>query len=171
MKKDNWIMKIFILTFVLSILFGTFTTFLSGMHTILLVIILMLVIFVGIIFDMIGVSVLTSKESVFHAKASRKIPGAKETITLLRNSAQVSSICNDVVGDICGILSGALGSVLAITLSTILQIHFAIVSIFVAALISMFTVGGKAVGKNIAVKKCDEIVSIVGKVKKMFKIK
>lgn len=169
--KDKWIIKIFILTFILATLFGACTTFLSEVNNILLVIILCIVIFVGILFDMVGVSVLTSKEASFHAKASRKIYGAKETISLLRNAAKVSSICNDVVGDICGILSGSLGTTLAISIALKTNMNLAIISILTASLISTLTVGGKAIGKNIAVKNCDKIVFIVGKMKKTVKIK
>ena len=169
--KDNWILKIFILTFVLATIFGTIATLISEVNNIVLGIILVFVIFIGIIFDMIGVAVLTSKEDGFHALASKKIYGAKECITLLRNSAKISSICNDVIGDICGILSGTLGATLTITIAMKLKINIALVSIVVASVISMLTVGGKAIGKSIAVKKCDKIVLIVGKIKKSVKLK
>ena len=103
--------------------------------------------------------------------ASKKIYGAKETISLLRNSAKVSSICNDVIGDICGILSGSLGTTLAISIALSTKTNLAAVSIVLAAFISTFTVGGKAIGKEIAVKNCDKIVFLVGKMKKTVKIK
>ena len=168
--KDNWILKIFLLTFILAIIFGTVATLISGLNTIVLGVILVLVIFIGIIFDMIGVSVLTSKEEGFHALASKKKYGAKEAISLIRNSAKISSICNDVIGDICGILSGSLGATLAIIISKSYKINIAIVSIILGAVVSMLTVGGKAIGKTIAVKKCDKIVLIVGKIKKSVKL-
>ena len=60
MKKNNWVLKVFILTFVLATLFGTIATLLSGANNIILTAILIIVIFIGIVFDMIGVSVLTS---------------------------------------------------------------------------------------------------------------
>lgn len=171
MKRNNWVLKVFILTFVLATLFGTIATLLSGANNIILTAILIIVIFIGIIFDMIGVSVLTSEEKGFHAMASKKIYGAKETISLLRNSAKVSSICNDVIGDICGILSGSLGTTLAISISLSTETNLVIVSILLASFISTFTVGGKAIGKEIAVKNCDKIVFLVGKMKKTVKIK
>ena len=87
--KDKWIIKIFILTFILAVIFGTIATLISNVNNVVLAIILLLVIFIGIIFDMIGVSVLTSKEEGFHALASKKKYGAKECITLLRNSDMV----------------------------------------------------------------------------------
>ena len=169
--KDNWIIKVFIMTFILALIFGMVATLISEINVIVSGIILILVIFVGIIFDMIGVAVLTSKEEIFHALASKKKYGAKECLTLLRNSAKVSSICNDVIGDICGILSGSLGATLALVISLRSRINLAIVSIIIAAIISTLTVGGKAIGKNIAVKKCDKIVLMVGKLKKSVNLK
>lgn len=171
MKKDNWILIVFLITFILSSIFGGITTLLSDINSILLLIILLVVIFIGIIFDMIGVAVLSSEEVGFHAMASKKIKGAKESITLLRNSVQVSSVCNDIVGDICGILSGALGTTLAIYIANNSIFDLALISILVASFISTLTVGGKALGKKIAVNNCDKIVFFIGKLKKKLKIK
>ena len=69
--------------------------------------ILLVIVAVGILFDIIGVAVTSADEKPFHAMASRRVPGAKEAIRLLRSAGKVSSICNDVVGDICGVVSGA----------------------------------------------------------------
>ena len=86
MKKDNWIMIVFILTFILSFLFSAISNFLSNINAIAMIIILILIIFIGIIFDMVGVAVLSCKEANFHAKAANKIKGAKECISLIKNS-------------------------------------------------------------------------------------
>ena len=85
MEKDNWLYKVFLLTFFLALLFTSITAFMSeNFNNIVLLIILIVVMSIGIIFDMIGVSVLTSKESSFHAMASKKIKGAKESIGLIK---------------------------------------------------------------------------------------
>ena len=68
--------------------------------------ILLVIVMVGIIFDIIGVAVTSADEKPFHSMAARKVPGSQEAIKLLRNAERVSSICNDVVGDICGVVSG-----------------------------------------------------------------
>ena len=172
MKKDNWIYKVFLMTFFLSVIFS----FLSNMITnsanlIVMIIINILVIIVGIIFDMIGTATLTSNEAAFHAKSSRKIKGAKESISLIKNSVKVASICNDVIGDICGIISGGMGAMVAISLANFFNINIAITSIIVSAIISSLTVGGKAFFKTIAIKRCDSIVFIVGKIKSILKLK
>lgn len=166
MNNKTWIYKVFLLTFCLSCFFSFLSNILTAnLNLIFLVIILLLVIIIGIIFDMIGVAVLTSKEKTFLSLASQKIKGGKETISLIKNSSQISSICNDVVGDICGIVSGSLGAVLAITIASKYQSSLTITSVIITALISSLTVGGKAIGKQIAVKKSDNISFMVGKLK------
>ena len=159
MKKDNWTWVVFILTFILSFLFSTISNLLSDINIIIMTIILLLVVFIGIIFDMIGVSVLSCKEANFHAKAANKIKGAKESIMLIKNANKTSSICCDVIGDICGIISGSLIAGLAIMLK-----DSPIVDITITAIISSITVGCKAIGKKIAIKYCDNIIFIVGKI-------
>ena len=89
MKKEiNWIYKVFLLSFIFSVIFsGVSTVLVENLNTIALTIILIAVIIIGIIFDMIGVAVLTSEEASLHARASKKIRGAKEAISLLKNSS------------------------------------------------------------------------------------
>ena len=172
MKKDNWLYKVFLLTFFLALIFTSITSFMSeNFNNIVLLIILIIVITIGIIFDMIGVSVLTSKESSFHSMASKKIKGAKESIGLIKNSVRISSICNDVIGDICGIISGGLGTVLTINVCNSFNINLGITTMLVTAVISSLTVGCKAIGKRIANKHCDDIVYKVGKILHFCKIK
>ncbi len=170
--KNNWIYKVFLLTFFLSILFSTITNLIAyNTNQLVILIILILVIAMGIIFDMVGASSLTSKESTFHAMASRKIKGAKETVNLIRNNVKISSFCNDVIGDICGIVSGGLGAVLASSLAESTALSITITSILIAAFISAFTVGGKAIFKGIAINNSDKIIFRMGKLKHFFKLK
>lgn len=170
MKNNNWLYKVFLLTFILSIVFSSVTTLMQeNFNNIVIFIILLIVIALGIIADMIGVAVLTSKEATFHAKASKKIKGAKEAIGLIKNSVKISSICNDVIGDICGIISGGLGTVLTISLAKVTSIPLTISTILITAIISSLTVGGKAIFKTIATKNSDKIIFLVGKVISFFK--
>lgn len=170
MKKNNWIYKVFLCTFLLSILFSFITNYISShSYIIVMILIILIVISIGILFDMIGASSLTSKEATFHAMNSKKIKGAKKTIYLIKNNAKVSSICNDIVGDICGIVSGGLGAVLAIKLSNMYNINVALLTIGISAIISSLTVGGKAIFKNIAIKNSDKIIFTVGKMLSLFK--
>ena len=160
MKRDNWISIVFILTFILSFIFSVMSKLASNINFFILLGVLLLIILIGIVFDMIGVAVLSCDEASFHAKASHKIKGAKESIKLIKKSGRTSSICNDVIGDICGIISG---SIIA-TITVILFKRNDIILIFLTAIISSLTVGGKAIGKKIAVRKSNQIVFIVGKI-------
>ena len=95
--------------------------------------------------------------------ASRKVPGAHEAIKLLRNAERVSSICNDVVGDICGVVSGSASATIAALILANAEIGWPRgISLAMSALVAGLTVGGKAIGKTVAVNSCTEIVHLVG---------
>lgn len=167
MKKQNWNLLVFILSFTLAIIFSFLTNILSNNSSdIFIILIILIVIMIGIIFDMIGVAVLTAKESIFHAMSSKKIKGAKKGTKLIKNNVKVASFCNDIVGDVCGIVSGGLGAVLAISISDYLGITLA--TIIVSAIISSLTVTGKAIFKNVAVKKADNILFMFSKILSIF---
>lgn len=159
MKKDNWIPTIFILTFILSFIFAAISTLASNMNVLLLGILLITIIFIGIIFDMIGVAVLSCEEATFHAKASKKITGSKECIKLVKQANKASSVCNDVIGDICGIVSGSVSASLVVLLW-----NTPLVAMTLTAVVSALTVGGKAIGKRIAIEHAEDIVFMVGKI-------
>lgn len=172
MKNNNWIYKVFLLAFILSVLFSTITNLIAyHAHEIFIFAILIIVICIGILFDMIGTSVLTSKESTFHSMNSKKISGAKEAIYLIKNNVKIANLCNDVIGDICGIVSGGLGAVLAISICQNSTMSLTVISIILAAFISSFTVGGKAIFKTVAVNKSDNIIFFVSKITKTLKFK
>ena len=122
-----------------------------------------------IIFDIIGTSVLTAEEATFHAKSSKKIKGAKEGVYLIKNGSRIASICNDVIGDICGIVSGSIAAMIGILLSSKLNISSVISILITSSIISSLTVGGKAIGKKVAIKNSDEIIFKVAKILNKFK--
>ena len=106
-KKDHsesigWFIKIFITTFILSIVFSFISTNgVSNLSLIPAILILLLVILIGIAFDIVGVAVTVANEHEFHAKATKKVEGSKSSIKLIRNAPKVANICADVIGDIC----------------------------------------------------------------------
>ena len=62
-NKTKWILIVFVLSFILSVIFSAISTSMANsFNTIMLVVITLTVIAIGIIFDMIGVAVLTCKE-------------------------------------------------------------------------------------------------------------
>ena len=167
MKKVNWNLIVFILSFTLSLIFSFLTNKLSNnASNIIMILLILLVISIGIVFDMLGVAVLTAKESTFHAKSSKKIKGAKRATKLIRKNVRVASFCNDIIGDVCGIVSGGLGAVLAISMSKYIDITIS--SIITSAIISALTVTGKAIFKTVAVKKADNILFIASKLMSIF---
>ena len=92
MKKDNlkWFITIFITTFILSITFSYISTnALNNLDVIPAMIILILVILVGILFDIIGVAITVANEHEFHAKATKKAKGSKASLFLIKNSAKL----------------------------------------------------------------------------------
>lgn len=167
-KKSNvkWAVTIFCMTLVISALISYASSALmeaSGMVTAFLI--LLLIVFLGIIFDIVGVAVTSAEEKPFHSMAAKKVPGAAECIKLLRNADRVSSICNDVVGDICGVVSGAAAALITAQILTKVQhLPTQVASLAMSALVAGLTVGGKAVGKSIAISSCTAIVFSVGKI-------
>lgn len=163
-KESNakWIIEAFIITFILSGLISYISSNgVSKLNIFWAVIILLLVIVIGIIFDIIGVAVTVADENHFHAKATKKVEGSKASLKLIKNASKVANICADVIGDICGVLSGAISTMLA--LKIIENYGFSEnIQFFVSALVASITVSGKAFGKNIATKKSTEIVHRVG---------
>lgn len=169
-SRTKWILIVFLLTFGLSIFFGFITNIISNKFGLIASIILMLLVtFLGISFDMIGASSLTSNEASFHAKSSKKIKGAKEAITLIKNNDKVSSVCNDIIGDICGIVSGGLGAVVALNIAQKFNLSTTMMSIIITAVVSSLTVGGKAIFKQIAIKYADNILFSVSRLLTIFK--
>ena len=173
-KSDSnvkWYIKVVISTFILSIFFSYISSNgVSNLPIIPATLILVVVIFIGIIADMIGVSVTVANENEFHAKATKKVEGSKTSIKLIKNASRVANICSDVIGDICGVLSGAVGTLISLKITEKMGVSENI-QYFVSALIASVMVGGKAVGKEIGIIKATEIVHSVGKVINKFQKK
>ena len=165
-KQIKWIITIFLATMVIS---GTIS-FLSdilmeGSSMVVAFAILLVIILIGILFDIIGMAVASADEKPFHAMAARKVPGAKASIRLLRNAERVSSICNDVVGDICGVVSGSASATIAAQILQNFEFSMPqIVVLLMSALCAGLTVGGKAIGKSFAVNSSTKIVYTVGRI-------
>ena len=165
-KKDHsnmkWVFQSFAITFVLSVVFFFFSTNgVSNLSLLPAILILVVVIVIGILFDLIGVAVTVANEEEFHAKATKKIKGSKNSIQLIKNAPKVANICADVIGDICGVLSGSISALISIKIASEFQMPFNI-QFVLSALVSAFTVSGKALGKDLANKNSTKIVHSVG---------
>lgn len=164
-KEALWTAKITFYTIIIS---GTASLLsestLPNVNAYVAFIILVLIIFLGVIFDIIGTAVTAANEVPFHAMAAKKDKAAKTAVKMIRNASRVSNFCNDVIGDVCGIISGSVGVVIV---AKVLMYFSSSYEVLVAALISATiagaTVGGKAVGKKIAITNSNKILYTVAK--------
>ena len=164
-KTARWVITIFLVTIFVSAMISLISEEVMASSSIYVAfLILLIIVLIGILFDIIGVSVTSADETPFHAMAARKVPGAKESIRLLRQAEKVSSICNDVVGDICGVVSGSASATIAAQVLKHFEFSWPrLVILVMSALVAGLTVGGKAIGKTFAVNSSTNIVHSVGK--------
>lgn len=167
LKKYKWIFKITLLTLVLAILMSIFSEMLlRNVNTFIAFFVLITIIGLGVTFDTIGIAVATANERPFHAMASKRIVSAKYSIALIKNASQVSNFCNDVIGDICGIVSGAAVAIIVTNILSNggLSVSTTVFSIALSGCVASLTVGGKAIGKELALNNSKGIVEYVGKI-------
>jgi len=126
-------------------------------------VLLLIVILVGILFDIIGVAATVAQEAPLHAKAAHQVFGAKHAVWLVRNAHQVASFCNDVVGDVSGTLSGAIGITLVLKLfHPPTERELVVGTTLMTACIAALVVGGKAYGKVFAIEQGTNIMFRTG---------
>ena len=154
-SKDRWPLRVFLIAVALSAVMS-FCSSAALEDSGIWIPILVLVIFIslGIVFDMIGVAVT----------AAHGEKGGREAIRLLNMSNKVSSLCNDVVGDICGIVSGSTAAVIVAELQRSFSTTTILISIGVTALISGLTIGGKALFKRVAIEESTQVVYRVARI-------
>ena len=159
-------LKVFFATFAAACLLAVLSQLVLAEMKIVFIgfLLLLAIIFIGIIFDIIGVATTVANPAPFHAKAARKLPGAKQALVLLNNSSKVANICNDVIGDICGTLSGAIGTALVVGMMVTGGREALWASVLMTGLVSALTVGGKALGKSIAINSADTVMWRVGQI-------
>jgi CBS domain containing-hemolysin-like protein len=164
----KWSIFISIVTFILACIFSVTSTIVLegtawgfGMLTVLILVM------IGIIFDMIGLASAAAEETPFHAMASEKVKGARQAINIVRNADRFSSFCNDVIGDITGIISGAATAIVVFKFISSMDeantVLYTVLSVVFSGLVSALTVGGKAMGKSFAIHYSTEIVLLIGK--------
>ncbi|WP_163969955.1 hypothetical protein [Oceanobacillus halotolerans] len=162
--------SIAVITFVLAAIFSIISSSILG-DVIWLVglLIVFLIVLLGVVFDMLGIAATAASETPFHAMAAEKVNGAKESIVIVRNADKFASFCNDVIGDISGIISGTASAIVVLQISMIfgngdgstLQI---VLQVIITSLVAALTVGGKAVGKFLAIHYSTTIIFFSGKV-------
>ncbi len=169
MKNNKWILNIFLLTFFISLMFNLFTNVVvTSLNIYFSILLLIIMIFIGVLFDIIGVAILADKEAHHHARATKKAKGAKTSLILLKNADKMSNISNDVIGDVSGIISGGIGALIALHLHNKYNINIILINLVIGSLIASITVGFKAIGKTIAINHSKEIVENVGNLIEFF---
>lgn len=162
------------MTFVIAMLFSyIFEVLLSDVPLLIAFFMLSSIILIGIVFDGIGNAVVSVDEVSFHAMAASKVKGAKESIMLIRNAPMVANLMNDVIGDIAGIISGSTATAIVLAIEEGFGIKSVLLSVAMSGFVAALTVGGKALGKSIAIERARYIVYYVGLIiyhlKKLFK--
>lgn len=162
MKKNSnslrgslkFILLVTLISIPLSGAFDTATVFLDAIPWYLGIFIVILIVFIGAFFDMIGVAAAAAVEPPFHAMAAKKLFGAKFAVKIVRNAERVASICSDVIGDIAGVLSGATALAVGEQMGLTFGLHgwgAEGMSIGLTVLATALTIGAKACGKTLAV--------------------
>lgn len=172
-KKEKvnvkWIVQIAIISFTISFGLSFVSEIAIPNLSVLWGILLTLAfVFVGILFDIVGVAVTGADEKVFHSMNSRQVKGSKVAVLFKKNADKVSSFCCDVIGDICGIVSGASASAVSVGLAATFNWNLLLVSLTVAAVVASLTIGGKACGKSFAINKSDVILYEFAKIISIF---
>lgn len=159
----SWIITIFFVTVLISSAISFLSSsLLESSGLVEAFVVLLVIVLIGILFDIIGVAVMSANAKPFHSMAAKKLPGAHEALTLLRNAEKVSSFCNDVVGDICGVVSGSASAVIAVKALTQVDSD-TLAQLIMSAVVAGVTIAGKACGKNVAMSKSTQIVLLTSK--------
>ena len=155
----KWIATVTVLAFFISIIFSFLSeTFIPNVNSIIAVVIILLFIGLGIIFDMVGIAITVADLKTFNSMATKRVRGAKLAVKLIQNNEKASSFCNDVIGDICGIISGSAGVSLASILARSYSLSLFSCTLVITAIIAALTIGGKALGKQAAINKSTYIL-------------
>lgn len=168
-RSIKFSLTIAVITFVLAAVLSVISSSVMGgvaWTTGLFIVILIVVI--GILFDTLGTASTAAKEAPLHAMSAEKVTGAREAVLIVRNADKFSSFCNDVIGDISGIISGTTLAIVVIQLARTLEASdtsptYIMVSVLLTSFVAAITVGGKAIGKYIAINSSTKVILFAGK--------
>ncbi|MDQ0158582.1 hypothetical protein [Alkalibacillus salilacus] len=162
--------SIAVITFVLAAIFSIVSQgVLGGVNWFIGMIIVLTIVLIGVLSDMLGIAATAASEKPFHSMASEKVYGAKNAIRIVRNADKFATFCNDVIGDIAGVISGTASTLVVIQLATVISdgdisTYQFVIGIIFTSLVAALTVGGKALGKSLAVRLSTDLVLFAGKV-------
>lgn len=160
----KWTVSVFFISLFISMILAVLSSTLETMNIAVGFAILVIVIFLGVIFDYVGLAVASADAAAFNSMAAHGSPYGAKGVWLVKNAEKVSSFCNDVIGDISGILSGAIGATLSITLFASDTPWGFWGDLLLSGAISAVTVGGKAAFKGLALANSQKVVSFLCRV-------
>ena len=162
--NSRWVAKIVLLGVLTSMTFTLASSrILGSVGYVMAFVLLLIFVLIGIIFDLVGVAVTAADVAPLHAMAAHREKGAAEAIKMIKNAEKVSSFCNDVVGDISSIVSGSTAAFIAARLMEDFSAQNIFIQISASTFVTALTIGGKAVGKTMAINSSTFIVLRVGK--------
>ncbi len=161
----KWVVTAFLSSLVISIILSLLSSeVLEIVPIIAAILILFTFVALGVVFDIVGLAVSTANDKPFHSMAAQKIRAGKIGISLIKRADQVSSFCNDVIGDICGVVSGSAAATVAVRIAVIMGLDSLWLNLLLCGIVSAMTVGCKAIGKALGLNFSVEIVTIVAKI-------
>lgn len=164
----KWTITVFLSSLAISIIMSILSSeIVDYLNVVFSLVVLFLFIGVGVIFDLIGLAVATADAAPFHSMAARKVKSGRIAVKLIKNADQVSSFCNDVIGDICGVVSGSTAAAIAIKIATA-EGSLIFLNLLICGMVSALTVGLKAIGKAAGFGYSRQIVHIVSKIASIF---
>lgn len=171
-RSGRWALFVTLFTFATTILLGLLAGNLFNIIPLAgAIAIQCLLVLMGVLCDLVGISVASADLPPFVSMAAKKVRGADRAIWLLRHAERVTNIFNDVLGDIFGVLSGATGAIIVGSIVVNFQNlapYEGYAGIIMTSLIAALMVGGKAAGKAFAMKNSREIVLGLGKIISLF---
>ncbi|SIS36948.1 hypothetical protein [Salimicrobium flavidum] len=159
-----------VITFVLAAIFSVISSaLLNGVPWMIGLIIVFFIALIGVFFDMLGIAATAGQEPPFHSMASEKVFGAKHAVIIVRNADRFATFCNDVIGDIAGIVSGTASAVVVLQLAVAFgngdgSTFQLVLSVIMTSTIAALTVGGKAIGKYLAINHSTNIIFFAAKI-------
>lgn len=163
--NKKWVSQIVILAFTISFCLSFISeSTIPNLSLPFGILLILLFILINIVFDIVGMAVTSAEEKVFHSMNSRKVKGADIAVKMIKNADKVSNFCCDVIGDICGVVSGAASTSISLIIASQLNTNTFFTSLIVAAIVASLTIGGKALGKTIAINKSNIIIYETSKI-------
>lgn len=159
------ILGVLISTFILAVVFSLLSDSVLRTTTVLLAtLVLVAIVLIGILADIVGLAAAAADPAPLNAMAAKKTPGARQALRLIRNAPRVATVFNDLIGDISGTVSGAAAA--SIVFSVVdgrAAVDVGLATVLMVSVVAAVTVGGKAIGKSVAIDRADRIMLQVGR--------